>query len=49
MVNWKENKSSFKNFTEKITQEWINYGFEKKETKEWLENSLQPNEANFAW
>lgn len=48
-VNWKEDIYPFKNFTEEITQEWINCGFNKKETRDWLEDGLlQPNDAKFA-
>jgi len=47
-VNWKENNYPFKNFTEELTQEWINCGFNKKQTREWLEAELQPTEANLA-
>ncbi|KLL05028.1 MAG: hypothetical protein MRERV_7c083 [Mycoplasmataceae bacterium RV_VA103A] len=48
MVNWKENNYPFKNFTEELTQEWINAGFNKKEAREWLETGLQPSDAGFA-
>jgi serine/threonine protein kinase len=48
MVNWKENNYPFKKFTEELTQEWMKHGFNKKETRDWLENGLQPSDANFA-
>jgi len=48
MVNWKEGIYPFKNFTEELAQEWIKVGFNKKETREWLESGLQPTEARFA-
>jgi len=48
MVNWKENNYPFKKFTEELAQEWINCGFNKKETREWLESGLKSNDAEFA-
>lgn len=48
MTNWKEDIYPFKNFTEELTQEWINAGFSKKETREWLESGLRPSDAEFA-
>jgi len=48
MVNWKEKNSPFKKFTEELTQEWINCGFNKKETRKWLESDLEPSDARFA-
>ena len=48
MVNWKENKYPFNNFTDEITNQWVSRGFDKKETRKWLESGLQFNEANYA-
>ena len=49
MVNWKEHDNPFLDFTEEITQEWIEKGFDKEKTKEWLNIGLKVVDANYAW
>lgn len=48
MTNWKENNYPFKKFTKELTEEWISKGFDKKETRKWLESDLQPTDAGYA-
>ena len=49
IINWKEDVYPFRNFTAELTQAWIEAGFNKKETRKWLEIGLQPNEFGLAW
>ena len=48
MANWKEYGNPFLDFTEEITQKWINCGFNKEQTKEWLNIGLKTNDADYA-
>ena len=50
MINWKEYGVPFENFTEKITQKWIDNDFSREETKEWLDIGMKLEDAGFcAW
>jgi len=47
MVNWQEYGSPFLDFTEEITQEWINLGFSKESCQEWLNIGYQASDSNY--
>ncbi|MCE8167820.1 MAG: HET domain-containing protein [Candidatus Moeniiplasma glomeromycotorum] len=50
MANWKEHGNPFLDFTEEITQEWMDNGFSREECKKWLDIGMKAEDSNFcAW
>jgi serine/threonine protein kinase len=48
MVNWKEYGDPFLDFTEELTEQWINNDFDQEQTKEWLNIGLKANDFALA-
>lgn len=48
MTNWQSNSYPFKKFTVEITKKWIECGFDKNKTTNWLDNGLQITDHQFA-
>ncbi|MCE8167813.1 MAG: HET domain-containing protein [Candidatus Moeniiplasma glomeromycotorum] len=49
MTNWKEHGNPFLDFTEEITQEWEEWGFNKKSCKEWLDIGMCASDSGYSW
>jgi len=48
-TNWQEYGNPFSDFTEETTQQWIGAGFNRMQTREWLNIGLRAVDANYVW